>query len=216
MQLVAAMALTRAVLLPEPVAMTPAASVCPLPALAASAAADVRRLSQAVARGDEAAFRQLYDAYSDRVLRLAILLARGDVALARDVTQTVWLGAARKMKPLQSDAHLWNWLALVTRQQAARALRDAAGRTSEVSLAEMPDHPAPADADTLLEECLNAAVQCLEAEDRRLIESFYFEHRSCEHIAGQLGTTAKAISSRLERARARLRSLVRRILAHEA
>jgi len=210
------MALTRAVLLPEPIAMTPAASVRPSPALAASAATDARSLSHAVARGDEAAFRQLYDAYSDRVLRLAILLARGDVSLARDVTQTVWLVAARKMKPLESDAHLWNWLALVTRQQAARALRHAAGHTGEVSLAEMPDYPAPADADTRLEECLHAAVQSLEAEDRRLIELFYFEHLSCDHIAGQRGTTAKAISSRLERARTRLRSLVQRILAHEA
>lgn len=59
-------------------------------------------------------------------------------------------------------------------------------------------------------------MQSLEAEDRRLIEMFYFEHLSCEHMARQLGTTAKAISSRLERARARLRSLVQRILAHEA
>ena len=120
------------------------------------------------------------------------------------------------MKPLGSDAHLWNWLALVTRQQAARALRHITACTGEVSLTEMPDHPAPADADTLLEDCLHAAVQSLEAEDRRLIEMFYFEHLSCEHMAGQLGTTAKAISSWLERARARLRSLVQKILAHEA
>ena len=210
------MALTRAVLLPEPAAMTPAASARPVPAPAVSAAADARRLSQAVARGDEEAFRQLYDAYSDRVLRLAVVLARGDTSLARDVAQTVWLTAARKMKPLESDAHLWNWLALVTRQQAARALRRAAGRAAEVSLAELPDHPAPAEADTLLEECLDAAVQSLETEDRRLIEWFYFEHLACEHIATRLGTTTKAVSSRLERARAKVRSLVQRRLAHEA
>ncbi len=195
--------------------MTPPASVRRSPVLAALAATDARRLSQAVARGDEEAFNQLYDTYSDRVLRLAIVLARGDASLACDVTQTVWLVTARKLKPLQSEAHLWNWLALVTRQQATRALRQASGRTGEVSLAEMPEHAAPADADTLLEECLHAAVQSLEAEDRRLIEWFYFEHLSCEHIAGRLGTTAKAISSRLERARARLRSLVQRRLAHE-
>jgi RNA polymerase sigma factor (sigma-70 family) len=120
------------------------------------------------------------------------------------------------MRPLESEAHLWNWLALVTRQQAARALRHAAGRTSEVSLAELPDHLAPAEADTLLEECLDAAVQSLEPGDRRLIEWFYFEHLTCDHIAGRLGTTAKAVSSRLERTRAKVRSLVQRRLAHEA
>jgi len=109
-QLAAAMALTRAVPLPEPAVMTRAASVRPAPA--APAATDARRLSRAVAHGDEEAFRQLYDAYSDRVLRLAILLARGDASLARDAAQAVWLVAARKMRPLESEAHLWNWLAL--------------------------------------------------------------------------------------------------------
>ena len=59
--------------------MTPPASVRRSPVLAALAATDARRLSQAVARGDEEAFNQLYDTYSDRVLRLAIVLARGDV-----------------------------------------------------------------------------------------------------------------------------------------
>ena len=195
--------------------MTPAASAPPAPAPATPAATDARRLSQAVARGDEEAFRQLYDAYSDRVVRLAVVLVRGNTTLAREVSQAVWLIGARKMKPLESDAHLWNWLALVTRQQAARAIRHSPGHTGEVSLAEIPNHPAPAEADTLLEECLNAAVQSLEAEDRCLIEWFYFEHLSCERIAARLGTTAKAVSSRLERARAKLRSLVQRRLAHE-
>ena len=196
--------------------MTPVASAHSAPAPAANAATDARRLSQAVARGDEEAFRQLYDAYSDRVLRLGIVLVRGDTALARDVAQTVWLVAARKLKPLESEAHLWNWLALVTRQQTVKALRRTAGRPDVVSLAELPDHPAPAAADTLLEECLDAAVQDLEAEDRQLIDWFYFEHLTCEQMAGQLGTTTKAISSRLERARAKVRLLVQRRLAHEA
>ena len=169
-----------------------------------------------VARGDEEAFRQLYDAYSDRLLRLAVYLARGNAALARDVAQAVWLVAARKMKPLETDAHLWNWLALVTRQQTTKALRRATGRTGQVSLAEIPDPPAPAAADSLLEDCLEAAVRSLEDDDRRLVEWFYYERLTGEQIAGRLGTTAKAVSSRLERARAKLRSLVQRRLAHEA
>ncbi len=195
--------------------MTPTASARSASAPAAAAATEARRLSQAVARGDEEAFRQLYDGYSDRVLRLAIVLARGDTPLARDIAQVVWLTAARKLKPLESDAHLWNWLALVTRQQATKALHRAAGHAAEISLAELPDHPAPAEADTRLEECLDAAVRNLEPEDQHIIEWFYFEHLSCEDIAGRLDTTAKAISSRLERARAKLRALVQRMLAHE-
>ena len=196
--------------------MTPAASARSAPMPAAPAATNAWHLSRAVARGDEEAFRQLYDAYGDRLLRLAMVMARGDAALARDVAQSVWLIAARKMKPLETDAHLWNWLALVARQQTAKALRRGAGPAGEVSLAEIPDPPAPAAADTLLAECLDAAVRNLEDEERRLVEWFYYEHLTCEHIAARLGTTAKAVSSRLERARAKLRSLVQRRLAHEA
>jgi DNA-directed RNA polymerase specialized sigma24 family protein len=38
---------------------------------------------------------------------------------------------------------------------------------------------------------------------------------SHQEIAGQLNTTPKAVSSRLERARAKLRSLITRRLSHE-
>jgi RNA polymerase sigma-70 factor, ECF subfamily len=210
------MPLTRSIALAEPAAMTPAGSVQLAPAAAESAASEARRLSRAVASGDEAAFRTLYDRYSGRILSLALLLARGDAGLAGEVAQAAWLIAARRMRPLESDAHLWNWLALVTRQQTLKAFRRSGRHAAEVSLAELPDCAAPAEADTLLDECLAAAVQGLEPEDRRLIEWFYFERLSCERIASQLGTSAKAVSSRLERARAKLRSLVQRRLAHEA
>jgi RNA polymerase sigma factor (sigma-70 family) len=55
----------------------------------------------------------------------------------------------------------------------------------------------------------------MDAEERRLIESFYFDRLSHQEIAGQLNTTPKAVSSRLERARAKLRSLITRRLSPE-
>jgi RNA polymerase sigma-70 factor, ECF subfamily len=210
------MALTQALPVAEPADMTPAASARPAPAPAAPTAADAQRLSRAVARGDEEAFRELYDVYSARILRLAVVLVRGNATVAQEVAQAVWLLAARKLKPLESEPHLWNWLALVTRQQAAKALRHYPAASGTVDLAELHNHPAPVEPDTILEECLHAAVQSLVAEDRRVIESFYFEHSSCEQIAAELGTTSKAVSSRLERARARLRAIVQKKLAHEA
>jgi RNA polymerase sigma factor (sigma-70 family) len=55
----------------------------------------------------------------------------------------------------------------------------------------------------------------LTADERQLIEWFYFDGLSHKEIAGQLGATSKAVSSRLERARSRLRALLASAPFHE-
>lgn len=62
-----------------------------LPPAPSSADAEARRLVRAMARGDEAAFRELYDRYHERLFRLAAVLSRGDEALAYEVVQSVML-----------------------------------------------------------------------------------------------------------------------------
>jgi RNA polymerase sigma factor (sigma-70 family) len=82
-------------------------------------------------------------------------------------------------------------------------------------MAEVPDCSDNAEPDRLLEESLNAALLAMDAEDRELVEWFYFDRLSQREIAERIGGTPKAVSSRLERARAKLRSLVLRRLSHE-
>ena len=84
----------------------------------------------------------------------------------------------------------------------------------------MPEPPelsadGPVDAEQPLEAGLAAALNTLNVEERWLIEQFYHDGQSQEEIAAQLNTTAKAVSSRLERLRAKLRALVLRRLSHE-
>lgn len=191
-------------------------TACPMPkefpARPDSLAADdeARRLTTAISRGDEAAFRELYDRYQDRVYRLALLLSHGSESLSSETVQSVFVTAAAKLRSVESEAHLWNWLARVARQQLARNRRQLAPNQSIVAVADLPDHPNPQEPDALLEEQLDAALRDLDPDERRLIESFYFDGLSQRDLAQQLGTTAKAVSSRLERARARLRAYVNR------
>ena len=77
------------------------------------------------------------------------------------------------------------------------------------------DWPANAAPDSFLEEVLDGALKLLEAEERQLIQIFYFDRLSQKEIAERLGTTPKAVSSLLERAREKLRSLIKRALSHE-
>lgn len=182
----------------------------------AAADADARRLTAAVARGDEAAFRWLYDAYQQRVFRFALVLGRGDEALAQDTAQAVFVTAAAKLRRVESEEHLWNWLARVARQHLAKARRKQQRDSAVIAMADLPECASAEATDAALEECLDAALIELEDGDRRIIEWFYFDQLSHKEIAGQLAATPKAVSSRLERARAKLRSAMARRLSHEA
>ena len=210
---------TMSLFMSEPI-LQPVTEVARNPASAASTAlesADVeaRRLAAAVARGDEVAFQQLYDAYQPRLLRLAVVLARGDELLAGEAVQSTFLTAASKLRPVAGEVHLWNWLARITRQHLAKQWRQRQRDPSSVSLAEIPNGAEMTPPDSLLEESLDTALLALDSEDRRIIEWFYLEGLSQKDIAEKLQTTPKAVSSRLERARARLRLLVAKNLSDE-
>jgi len=176
---------------------------------------EARALAAAVGRAEEGAFRQLYDRYHQRLFRLALLLAQGDELLAQDTAQAVWVTAAAKLRGVESEAHLWNWLARVARQHLAKAWRQQSRDFAVVGLADLPESAEADRSDALLEEYLDAALQAMEGEERVIIEWFYFDGLSQKEIAVQLNLTPKAVSSRLERARAKLRAAVARQLSHE-
>ena len=180
----------------------------------AAADAEACRLAAAIARGDEAAFRQLYDRYHERLFRLAVVLAHGNEPLASETVQSVFVTAAAKLRRVESEAHLWNWLARVARQQLART-RHQQQNTAIVGMAELPECAADCELDSVLEQNLDAALLTMAADERQLVELFYFDGLSHKEIAAQLDTTPKAVSCRLERARARLRAALTRILTDE-
>lgn len=172
--------------------------------------AEARRISTAVARGDEAAFRELYDRYHGRLFRLVMVLGRGDETLAREVVQATMLAAAAKLKAVESEAHLWNWLARVERQKLAKARRADNPGGMLVGLEGLPEMAGPAADGAVLEQRLEAALGELGDEERNIVERFYFEGASQKQIAEELATTPKAVAGRLERAREQLRAWLKR------
>ena len=181
----------------------------------ADADADARRLADAVARGDEAAFREFYERYHRRLFRFALVLARGDETLAHDAVQAAFITAAKKLRGAESEEHLWNWLARVTRQHLTKSWRQRQRDSAVVGMAEPPDCPDGVEPDSVLEESLDSALLAMDADERELVEWFYFDRLSHKEIAGRLDTTPKSVSSRLERARTKLRSAMARKLSHE-
>lgn len=172
-------------------------------------------LTAKIAKGDEQAFRELYEQYQGRLFRLAIVLSRGEQSLAQETVQSVFVTAARKLRPVESEAHLWNWLARVARQHLAKAWRQQARDRVLADSETLSEQPMPEQADAVLEEHLNAALGQMEPQDRQVLEWFYFDGLSHKEMALKLGTTTKAVSSRLERVRAALRRTLQRRLANE-
>ena len=60
---------------------------------------DVAALTRAMALGDEAAFRQFYDAYFDRLLRYLLVVTGGNEQAAREALQGALVRVARHVKP---------------------------------------------------------------------------------------------------------------------
>jgi RNA polymerase sigma-70 factor (ECF subfamily) len=177
--------------------------------------AETRTLAAAIARGDENAFRTLYERYHSRLFRLTLVLSHGDESLAQDTVQSVFVTAARKLRHADNEEHLWNWLARIARQQLAKTWRQRQRGLKIVAVEHLPDCPATTEPDSVLEEVLDSALNAMDPEERQLIEHFYFDRLSQKQIAEQLGTTPKAVSSRLERTREKLRGLIKRRLSHE-
>jgi RNA polymerase sigma factor (sigma-70 family) len=203
---------------PLPETLTPRPTVETSKERATVCAADIeaRKLVAAIARGDDAAFERLYERYHRRLLRLALMLGRGDESLAQEAVQGTFIIAAGKLRRVKGEEHLWNWLAQVARQQIARACRQRACDAAVVISAEdLSRLDATVESDRKLEEILDAALGSLDLEERQIIERFYFDRLSHKEIAEQLDITPKAVSSRLERARAGLRSFIARNLSHE-
>ena len=181
----------------------------------ADADPEARRLAAAIARGDEVAFRKFYDRYQRRLFRFTLVLARGDETFAHDATQAAFVTAAKKLRAVESEDHLWNWLARVARQHLAKTWRQLKRDSRVVGMADLPECADNAETDSVLEESLDAALLAMDAGERELIEWFYFDQLSHKEIADKLGATPKSVSSRLERAREKLRSAIARKLSHE-
>jgi RNA polymerase sigma-70 factor (ECF subfamily) len=186
-----------------------------LPSDRAEADAEARRVAAGVARGDEAVFREFYERYHRRLCRFALVLARGEETLAHDAVQAAFVTAAKKLRAVAGEEHLWHWLARVTRQQLAKAWRQQHRDSAIVGMAELPECMDGGQTDSVLEECLDTAMLTMDADERKLVEWFYFDRLSHKEIAERVDATPKSVSSRLERARAKLRDAIAWKLSHE-
>lgn len=191
-----------------------------VPAAAARVApeADEMRLRgwiAAIARGDEQALGNLYDATLGRVHGLALRITRNAQAaeeVAEDVYWQVWRQALR-FDPARGNA--MTWLLTIARSRALDSLRrvdeaDAHPEPETLIAAEAAQEGDPQD---LLEatqrsHALHAALETLDALPRQLLALAFFRGLTHEEIAEQSALPLGTVKSHIRRALTALRGVL--------
>jgi RNA polymerase sigma-70 factor (ECF subfamily) len=167
---------------------------------------ELRRLTQAMARGEDDAWSQFHRAHGATIFRQLLALTRGDHDLAKEALQRTYLRIAKHVRVCESEMMFKSWVATVARTalqdcwRRRRSFADLLFRKRQ----EPPDLNDPA-ADERLIDQLDQALACLDVADRALLEGKYFFGYDVRTLAEQLVLTPKAVESRLTRAREALR-----------
>ncbi len=183
-------------------------------------ALEVAELTRRMRAGEEDAYREFYNAYYSRLLRYLFVVAAGDEEAAAEALEATLVRVVRHIKVFPNEEVFWSWLTVLARsafsdhsrkRRRYLAFLDRFTRHANVE----KENPDTSDTDNRLLAALEGSLAALPAEERQLVEWKYFAHRSVRDIATELGTSEKAIESRLGRIRRKLKLELITELKHE-
>lgn len=178
-------------------------------------------LTSRLGDGDEAAWTAFHQAYAPRLFRYLLVVTGGREELTSEALQQTWIRCVRHIRRFESEEALWSWLTVLARSSVNDEHRRQSRffgflqRLFESGPAVSADAEVP-DPDRDLQELLESGLDRLDPGERALIEAKYVERRPTREIAAGMGTSEKAVESRLARLRARLREDVMRQLRRSA
>lgn len=138
--------------------------------------------------------------YQNMVYRIALHYF-GNSQDAEDAVQEVFLRLYTAEKFFESPEHLRRWLIRVTVNVCRDVLRSP-WRRRRVSLEELPEEPV---FDQPEQAALYREIMALPEKYRTVLNLFYYEELSVKEIGELLGLRTSAVTTRLHRARARLK-----------
>jgi RNA polymerase sigma-70 factor (ECF subfamily) len=173
-------------------------------------------LLQTAARGDEAAFRLLYERHREVVFRFAYRLLQS-VELAEEITHDCFLSLIKK--PSRFDARrasLKTYLCAAARNQAIKHLQ------REMNYDELtPDLPGAEHGNPLqqvigaeLSAVVRTAIAALPPLQREAVILFEYEDLSLAEVALIVNADVGTVKSRLHRAREKLRQMLAPYVNH--
>ena len=161
-------------------------------------------LVAAMARGESAALDALYQRHGPALL--AYLVGQlGERQRAEEILQDVMLAAWQGASRFRGESQVRTWLLAIARHHALNARRGRALPTGPLP-PDLASVPLPDD----LGEALRAALNDLPGEQREALELVFFHGLSGAEAARVQRVAVGTIKSRLHRAKALLRAVLRK------
>jgi len=157
-------------------------------------------------RGDMRACETIYRKFHTPAYSVAVRICKCR-ELAQDVTQESFITAFKRMQQFRGDSPFWGWLRRVVVNHAISALR----KLPRHDAVELEDHMAYTVGDQARighAMDLNQALEQLSDADRSVVWLPDVEDYKHSEIAALFGKTESFSKTRLNRARARLRTLI--------
>ncbi|MEU3899502.1 sigma-70 family RNA polymerase sigma factor [Streptomyces sp. NPDC045251] len=168
-------------------------------------------LLSAVARGDQAALRALYERHAAAMLRLIRRLT-SDRSVAEEILQETWLAVWRSAAGFRGESSVRGWLLGVARRQAHNHLRRSRPQLADLAEAQDVPDPAPSVEDQVVREAeraeLLAAVRTLPGHLREVLALVLVEELAYPEVATVLAIPVGTVKSRMSHARKRLSGML--------
>lgn len=169
-------------------------------------------LVERVRRGDEEAFRLIFDRYARPIISFIYDMV-GERELAEDLAQETFVRAYQHLPSLRDDSKLSTWLFGIAKNVARESLRTRPRQQRQIGIDEEPVmeicDARPSPAGQLLDKELSGVIQdalLTLDEDKRLVFTLkVFQQRSYEEISEITGFSIGKLKTDLHRARAAMR-----------
>lgn len=165
---------------------------------------DERSLVERAQRGDQTAFRLLYDQHVDRVFRVTYRMT-GSEDTAKECTQETFVRAFKNLEGFRGDAKFSTWVHSIGVNMALNALRSRK-RGREVELDSTVAWRGTSASDPTLRDRIRQAVDALPDHFRTVFLMHDLEGYKHTEIAAALDVAVGTSKARLSRARAALRA----------
>lgn len=157
---------------------------------------DEQSLLTRVVKGDQYAFRILYEEYADLIFRFALSIVR-QPHLAEDVLQETMIVIWKRAKTFKGNSKLSTWILGIARNLAFSALRKE--RRGERVSEEKTMHDPAKQAE--LSVHVERALGKLSDAHREVVHLVYYEEMTLREAAEILGIPEGTVKSRMHNAR---------------
>lgn len=151
----------------------------------------------------EQVFTELVDTYQTSLLRMCYLNLQ-DIGIAEDAVQETFIKAYRALSSFQNESSLKTWLMKIAINTCRDMQRGSWWKhiNRAVTLDQLNSAILPVSDDVI---SLNMEIAKLPMKLREVVLLYYYEDMTTEEIADALGIAPSTVSSRLKKAREKLR-----------